>query len=44
MDRYIGTKLIQAEPAPAPTQMGEYQPGWLASQEDMLADDWQIVE
>lgn len=22
---------------------GEFQPGWLASQEDMLASDWQIV-
>jgi hypothetical protein len=27
MDKYIGTKIIQAEPAPAPTQMGEYAEG-----------------
>lgn len=26
------------------TATGEMQPGWLASQTDMLADDWQIVE
>jgi len=26
------------------TAQGKHQPGWLASQADMLADDWQIVE
>lgn len=26
------------------TATGEMQPGWLASQTDMLADDWQLVE
>lgn len=26
------------------TATGEFQPGWLASQTDMLADDWSIVE
>lgn len=26
------------------TTTGEMQPGWLASQTDMLADDWQIVD
>lgn len=26
------------------TATGEMQPGWLASQTDMLAEDWQIVE
>ena len=26
------------------TATGEMQPGWLASQTDMLADDWQIVD
>ena len=26
------------------TATGEMQPGWLASQTDMLSDDWQIVE
>lgn len=26
------------------TATGELQPGWLASQTDMLAEDWQIVE
>lgn len=26
------------------TAQGKHQPGWLASQPDMLADDWQIVE
>ena len=25
------------------TSTGEWQPGWLASQADMLANDWQIV-
>jgi len=25
------------------TATGEMQPGWLASQTDMLANDWQIV-
>jgi len=25
------------------TAQGEYQPGWLASQADMLADDWELV-
>lgn len=26
------------------TAQGKYQPGWLASQADMLADDWEEVE
>ena len=26
------------------TATGEMQPGWLASQTDMLADDWVIIE
>lgn len=26
------------------TATGEMQPGWLASQTDMLANDWQLVE
>lgn len=26
------------------TATGEMQPGWLASQTDMLANDWQVVE
>ena len=26
------------------TATGEWQPGWLASQTDMLAEDWMIVE
>lgn len=26
------------------TAQGTHQPGWLASQADMLAEDWQIVE
>lgn len=26
------------------TAQGKHQPGWLASQPDMLADDWQIVD
>ena len=26
------------------TAQGTHQPGWLASQPDMLADDWQVVE
>jgi hypothetical protein len=26
------------------TATGEMQPGWLASQTDMLANDWQIIE
>ena len=26
------------------TAQGEHQPGWLASQADMLADDWELVE
>lgn len=25
------------------TAQGKWQPGWLASQADMLAEDWQIV-
>lgn len=25
------------------TEQGEHQPGWLASQADMLADDWELV-
>lgn len=25
------------------TAQGNHQPGWLASQPDMLAEDWQIV-
>lgn len=25
------------------TAQGRHQPGWLASQADMLADDWEIV-
>lgn len=26
------------------TATGQWQPGWLASQADMLANDWQVVE
>ena len=26
------------------TALGQWQPGWLASQADMLAEDWEIVE
>lgn len=26
------------------TAQGEMQPGWLASQADMLAEDWEIAE
>jgi Protein of unknown function (DUF2829) len=26
------------------TAQGKHQPGWLASQPDILAEDWQIVE
>ena len=26
------------------TARGEWQPGWLASQADMLAEDWEITE
>jgi len=26
------------------TAQGEMQPGWLASQADILADDWQVLE
>jgi hypothetical protein len=26
------------------TARGQWQPGWLASQADMLADDWYVVE
>lgn len=26
------------------TAQGDMQPGWLASQTDMLAEDWQVVE
>ena len=26
------------------TAQGTWQPGWLASQPDMLADDWEVVE
>ncbi|MGN6103514.1 MAG: DUF2829 domain-containing protein [Kofleriaceae bacterium] len=25
------------------TAQGQYQPGWLASQADLLADDWEVV-
>lgn len=25
------------------TAQGKYQPGWLANQPDMLADDWEII-
>lgn len=26
------------------TAQGEMQPGWLASQEDLLSEDWEVVE
>jgi hypothetical protein len=26
------------------TAQGTHQPGWLANQADMLADDWEVVE
>ena len=26
------------------TALGQWQPGWLASQADMLAEDWEVVE
>lgn len=25
-------------------QQGQWQPGWLASQADLLAEDWEVVE
>lgn len=26
------------------TAQGKHQPGWLASQSDLLADDWEVVD
>lgn len=26
------------------TATGEFQPGWLASQTDILAEDWQVID
>ncbi len=44
---YRNSGLVQADIAPHIdmfTAQGNFQPGWLASQADMLADDWQIVD
>jgi hypothetical protein len=43
---YASAGLVQADINPhidMMTAQGSMQPGWLASQTDMLADDWQIV-
>lgn len=43
---YQAAGLVQADINPHVdmfTADGKMQPGWLASQTDMLADDWQVV-
>lgn len=43
---YRNAGVVQADIGPHIdmfTAQGIFQPGWLASQADMLADDWQIV-
>ena len=36
-DLHVGAYIVMW------TAQGVWQPGWLASQADMLADDWQVV-
>lgn len=40
---YRGTKREYEPVITMFTAQGKHQPGWLASQPDMLAEDWQIV-
>lgn len=40
----MGTERVHLEPCVVMfTAQGTYQPGWLASQADMLADDWDTL-
>jgi hypothetical protein len=44
--KYIGTETdLDSQPYIAMwTAQGKWQPGWLASQPDMLAEDWMVIE
>lgn len=44
--KYIGAYTpLDSQPYIAMwTASGQWQPGWLASQADMLSEDWEIVE
>ena len=37
-DLHVGAYIVMW------TAQGVWQPGWLASQADMLAEDWEVVE
>lgn len=37
-DLHVGAYIVMW------TAQGTWQPGWLASQPDMLSDDWEVVE
>jgi len=40
----LGSNIVNINPhIDMYTATGEFQPGWLASQTDMLAEDWQLV-
>lgn len=44
MWRDAGGDMVMGEPCIVMfTAQGRHQPGWLASQADMLAEDWQIA-
>ena len=43
--KHIGDKDLDSQPYIAMwTANGKWQPGWLASQADLLANDWYVVE
>lgn len=42
---YLESHLLNYEPCIVMfTAQGKHQPGWLASQADMLAEDWDLIE
>jgi hypothetical protein len=43
-ERALGSNIVTINPhIDMYTATGEFQPGWLASQTDMLASDWEVV-
>ncbi len=40
---YAGTERVYEPVICMFTAQGKHQPGWLASQADMLAEDWEVV-
>lgn len=44
LDCLIGSEIHHPDVIAIKTTIGDIQVGWLASQTDMLAEDWKVVE